>query len=162
LWSASALGAAEGEDGFFEGCGDVIACICDDVSGARHVGLAAEPLAELVGVGDHVSPLSFDGHAAFCPTLGEGRADAQVFADDLPAFERVEGHVNVTASIPLVLNSGDVILDGEIVCVDETGRPIFDDLFERRGTPIKEEPKTSKRFMLLRLREMNRGFTSSI
>jgi ATP-dependent DNA ligase len=30
----------------------------------------------------------------------------------------------------------DAILDGEIVCVDNSGRPLFRELFFRRGRPV--------------------------
>jgi hypothetical protein len=59
--------AAEGGDGFFECCGDVVSRVCDDVSGAWHVGFAAEPLADLGRVSHGEAALSFDGHAAFDP-----------------------------------------------------------------------------------------------
>jgi hypothetical protein len=73
---------AEGGDGFFEGCGDVVSRVCDDVSGAGHVRLLSEPLADLARVGDGEAALSFDGHAALGPALGSGSAAAKVFADE--------------------------------------------------------------------------------
>jgi bifunctional non-homologous end joining protein LigD len=39
-------------------------------------------------------------------------------------------------SLAAELNVRDAILDGEIVCVDKSGRPLFHELFFRRGRPM--------------------------
>ena len=49
---------------------------------------------------------------------------------------RMKRFDDLASAIGRRLNAGALILDGEIVCMDETGRPIFDDLFQRRGTPV--------------------------
>lgn len=41
----------------------------------------------------------------------------------------------LAAGIHLELNC-DAVIDGEIVCLDENGRPQFYDLFRRRGVPV--------------------------
>jgi ATP dependent DNA ligase-like protein len=43
---------------------------------------------------------------------------------------------NLAEGVAKELRVGDVILDGEIVCIDKSRRPLFHDLFFRRGLPM--------------------------
>ena len=42
---------------------------------------------------------------------------------------------DLCASLATTISAREAILDGEIVCLDADGRPRFNDLFHRRGTP---------------------------
>ncbi|HZR82667.1 MAG TPA: hypothetical protein VFD92_16350 [Candidatus Binatia bacterium] len=51
---------------------------------------------------------------------------------------RADGHVQfaeLCAALPGAIRAARATIDGEIVCLDDAGRPVFDDLIERRGRP---------------------------
>jgi bifunctional non-homologous end joining protein LigD len=67
------------------------------------------------------------------------RAVAYLEADDCRLVSRTR-HVyrqfdELRKSLTRELLAEDAIIDGEVVCLDQQGRPVFDDLFRRRGTP---------------------------
>jgi ATP-dependent DNA ligase len=88
------------------------------------------PLSRLRGPFDDpdwIFELKYDGFRALAYMNGGG---AELFSRrDL----RYRQFADLCSEISLVLNADDAVLDGEIVKLDESGRPIFVDLMRRSG-----------------------------
>lgn len=86
-------------------------------------------------------PDAFDGPDWIFQLKYDGFRGLLYIEPDNPRFisrngNRMKRFDDLASAIARQLNAGYAILDGEIVTVDKTGRPIFNDLFMRRGELI--------------------------
>jgi bifunctional non-homologous end joining protein LigD len=111
---------------------------------------------------DHLYELKYDGFRALLEIDG---TSARLVSRDRNRFRYLD---TLAADLAKRLRVTDAILDGEVICVDETGRPIFIDLLRRkepcfvafdllwlngedlRPLPLVERKKRLKRLMARR------------
>jgi bifunctional non-homologous end joining protein LigD len=75
---------------------------------------------------DWLFDLKYDGFRAL---LEIGRGEARLVSRNRNRFKHLDP---LAAALAKRLRVSDAILDGEVCCVDETGRPIFIDLLRRK------------------------------
>src|SRR4029450_10876753 len=80
--------------------------------------------------------LKYDGFRALAYVDGGG---AKLVSRRNLVYRRFD---DLASQLSLEVNANDAVLDGEIVKLDDAGRPIFLDLMRRRG-PLSPEPSTS-------------------
>jgi bifunctional non-homologous end joining protein LigD len=74
---------------------------------------------------DWLFELKYDGFRALLEIDGNG---AHLVSRNRNRFKHLD---SLAAALAKRLRVSDAILDGEVICVDETGRPIFLDLLRR-------------------------------
>ncbi len=79
---------------------------------------------------DWIFELKYDGFRALLYIEPENSRFISRNANRMRRFD------DLALKIARMLRAEGAILDGEIVCLDESGRPIFNDLFGRRGEPV--------------------------
>ena len=90
------------------------------------LGRKAEPFDDP----DCLYELKFDGFRALA-VVRDG--DCQLISRNGNAFESFDG---LRTGFPSDLRVRSAVLDGEIACLDSSGRSVFDDVFFRRREPV--------------------------